>query len=68
MKLNSTCPFCGFTRQRDLPVTDEQLDAWQKGALIQDAMPQLDPDEREFVLTGICPDCWPNEELTGNED
>lgn len=31
---------------------------WQGGALIQDAFPMLDADQREFLLTGITPDEW----------
>ena len=38
-----------------LNVTDEQLAAWRQGELIQKAMPQLTPEEREFVLTGCLP-------------
>ena len=41
-----------------LDVTQEQLDAWQGGVLIQDAMPNLSDDEREFLMTGILPDEW----------
>ena len=41
-----------------LDVTQEQLDAWQGGVLIQDAMPNLSADEREFLQTGILPDEW----------
>ena len=31
---------------------------YQDGATIQDAFPELDADQRELVLTGICPKCW----------
>jgi hypothetical protein len=31
---------------------------WERGVLIQDAMPHLSPDEREFLMTGITPDEW----------
>ena len=37
----------------DLDVTAAQIDAWQKGALIQDAMPNLTAEEREFLMTGM---------------
>tara|TARA_R110002012_G_scaffold118979_1_gene267950 strand:- start:386 stop:556 length:171 start_codon:yes stop_codon:yes gene_type:complete len=42
----------------DLDVTKDQFVAWEKGALIQDAFPNLTPDEREFLKTGITPDEW----------
>lgn len=42
-----------------LPVTDAQLDAYFKdGELIQDAFPNLNAAEREFILTGITPEEW----------
>lgn len=28
------------------------------GALIQDALPWLNADQREFIMTGITPDMW----------
>ena len=31
---------------------------WQSGALIQNAFPNLNKDEREFLITGITPDKW----------
>ena len=43
----------------DLPVTQEQLDAYIKGNLmIQDAFPNLTPDQREFIMTGHTPADW----------
>jgi len=35
-------------------------DAWQKGKLIQNAMPYLTPSEREFLMTGITAEEWDN--------
>lgn len=43
---------------RDIDVTDDQLEAWQGGMLIQYAMPNLSPDDREFLMTGITPEEW----------
>lgn len=43
----------GLIRTLDLPVTEEQIEAWENGALIQDAMPNLNTAQREFLLTGI---------------
>jgi hypothetical protein len=31
---------------------------WQAGKYIQDAMPMLNVDQREMLLSGICPSCW----------
>jgi len=41
-----------------LNITMDQYDAWQGGELIQNAMPNLTADEREFLMTGITPEEW----------
>ena len=42
-----------------LNITDAQLRAYQTGeGLIQDVFPQLNADEREFMLNGSTPDEW----------
>lgn len=58
MRIEKTSIISGVTRVVDLPVTQNQIDRWQGGMLIQDAMPQLDADQREFIMTGICTDEW----------
>ncbi len=42
----------------DLPITQEQLDKWENGALIQHVMLNLDADQREFLITGAIPGEW----------
>ena len=51
----------GLENTMVLDITFEQYDAWRGGALIQDAMPNLTPDEREFLMTGITSEEWDNE-------
>ena len=51
-------PFNGKINVMDIPVTEEQLAAWDSGTLIQNAMPNLTPDQREFIMTGITPEQW----------
>ena len=48
----------GKVDDMEINVTKAQLDAWLEGMLIQDAMPQLTPAEREFLMTGITPKEW----------
>lgn len=48
----------GNTNTMSLPITEEQYTAWEQGTLVQDAMPHLTPDEREFVMSGITPTEW----------
>lgn len=53
-----TSPFNNKTYEWNIPVTKEQMDKWKAGAMIQNAMPNLSPDQREFLMTGITPDQW----------
>lgn len=48
----------GIIRALEIPVTAEQLESWQAGAYIQDAMPELEPTQREFLMTGIIAEEW----------
>ncbi len=50
--------FSGVTHQRDIPVTQEQLDAWNSGELIQKVMPNVSLEDREFLMTGITSEEW----------
>lgn len=51
-----TCPFCG--RQNEILVYEDDFDAWQNGELVQRAFPYLCKEDREMLISGICPDCW----------
>lgn len=48
----------GIERTIELPITEDQLQKWQQGLVIQAAMPNLNSAEREFVMTGITDDEW----------
>ena len=41
--------------------------AWQSGELIQNALPELSVDQREFLISSICPKCW-DEMFPSDED
>lgn len=42
----------------DIDVTDEQIAAHAAGALVQDCMPHLSNEHREFIISGITPEEW----------
>jgi len=50
--------FTGKTREVFMKITQEQIDARNAGALIQVAFPNLTPEEREFIMTGIYNEEW----------
>ena len=58
VRITKTSMLSGLQSSMDLPVRQGHIDHWLGGALIQDAMPHLDPDQREFLMTGITPDEW----------
>lgn len=58
MNITKRSPFSGQLNTRDIDITEDQLHAWADGKLIQDAMPNLSADDREFIMTGITPQEW----------
>jgi hypothetical protein len=66
MKITRVSPVTGIMNTMDLPVTLEQMNYWRNGATIQQAMPHLSDDQREFILSGCTPQDW--EELFGEEN
>jgi len=50
--------FSGKINSQEIDVTQDQLDAWTGGEMIQNAMPNLSPDEREFIKTGVTAQEW----------
>ena len=60
MLITKKSMFSGEWNTMDIPVTQSQIDDWNKGALIQDAMPNVSADDREFLKTGVTPEEWIN--------
>lgn len=60
----TTCPFCGHTTY--IQCDKDAYDRWQNGVSIQDAMPDMTPEDREMLISGICPSCW--DDMFGEED
>jgi hypothetical protein len=48
----------GEVRTLNLDVTNQQLQRWRAGELIQNVMPKLTPSEREFIITGVTDEEW----------
>lgn len=61
----TVCPMCGHANE--VAVNEEDYFAWSfDGVLAQDAFPYLSADEREMLISGICPKCW--NKLFGEEE
>jgi len=50
--------FTGKVRELELDITQEQVNRWASGELIQNVFPHLSIDEREFLQTGIIGEEW----------
>ena len=58
MNITRTSIVSNITRTLELDCTPEQVQAWEDGELAQNAFPNLDASEREFVMTGITSEEW----------
>jgi hypothetical protein len=60
----------GKTNTMSLPITQEHLDIYETvgDILIQDAFPNLDKYQREFIISGITPKEWNDTFGNGEED
>jgi hypothetical protein len=58
MQITRTSPLTGNVNTREIDVTEKQLAAWKGGMLIQDAMPNVSSEDREFLMSGFTPEDW----------
>lgn len=52
----TSCPCCG--KANEIEVNEMDYFDWDDGELVQDAFPYLSAEEREMLISGICPTCW----------
>ena len=67
MRITRVSSLSHKVNQMYLDVTGEQIERWVAGELVQDVMPNLTPEEREFMITGITPEEW-DETFSVDED
>jgi hypothetical protein len=58
MDIKRRSPWSKKTSTMRLDVTEEEYNAWRNGMLIQEAMPRLNSNEREFLMTGLTNTDW----------
>lgn len=64
MKIALGCVFCG--KEHSVEVDFDNFMQWKMGALIQNAMPELNATQREQLISGICPNC--QERIFGGDE
>lgn len=55
MLMGIPCPSCNAYTQIEVPLNGYAN--WEKGMLIQKAMPELSEVDRETLISGLCPTC-----------
>ena len=67
LKIKTTCPICNEVHY--VMVDEIGFMRWQEeGEPIQFALPELSADDREMLLSGICPTCWDKMFGVDNDD
>jgi len=54
--IKCSCPLCGS--EKVIIVRHVDYIDWMGGAHTQDAFPYVPAEEREMLISGICPDCY----------
>lgn len=54
--VEEACVFCGQQYRVECPRTGYAY--WKNGVHIQHAMPELPAEDREFLISRVCPKCW----------
>jgi hypothetical protein len=61
MKITKISPITGIEHSKDIPVNPEDYFAWKQDyGSIDDCMPYLTTNDREFILSGIVEGEWEN--------
>ena len=57
MKITRECPMCRKSTTKDLNMTIDQYKRVGGSELIQNVVPHLSAENREFLITGYCDKC-----------
>lgn len=58
MKVAMTLECAGCDYTEDILVDQGGYLAWLSGTVIQNALPDLTPDQRELMISKTCGSCW----------
>lgn len=54
--ITKPCLNCG--KSSKVKLDDAKVARWKRGERIQNVWPEMTPDERELLISGIHPECW----------
>jgi hypothetical protein len=63
-KISLNCVSC--QTPHNLTVPAQNYMDWRNGTYIQNALSMLNKDDREMLVSGICPECW--DAMFGDDD
>lgn len=55
-QIKTVCPLCG--KETIIEVEESAWEQYEAGDLAQNCFPDLSPDKREMLISGICPECF----------
>lgn len=58
MKWTKRSIYSGIVREKELPITQEQIDQYESGIPIDLCMPHLSQADRTFFVSGITDEDW----------
>jgi hypothetical protein len=58
MTITRKSQYSGIIRSVEMNITEEQVEAYNNGALLQNAFPNLSSADREFFKSGITSEEW----------
>ena len=58
MRVTRTSRITGIIRTLELDITPAEYESFRNGKLVQEAMPHLTADEREFLISGVTQNEW----------
>ena len=58
LSINRKCVVCG--KEREIKVPKEDYERWKAGLFIQEAMPTVSAEDREFLMSDVCSECFDN--------
>lgn len=69
MLVYRSCAIMGKVQEMELPIDQERLNKYLRGeGKVQDIFPELTPDQREFLITGLLPEQWAEIFASGDID
>ncbi len=58
MLITRISPYSNKEQSMEIPISEEEYQAWQGGTPIHEAAPKISADQREFIISGLTAPEW----------